>query len=221
MFRHSPGSRSMLAGRCSRSATGSSRDRNARPDWASRPLDIIPRAAPRAVYLRERIVLGILEGFERRLEGLVEGIFTKAFRTGLQPVELATRILREMDTSKTVGVREVWVPNRYVFFLSEDDRERFHQTEKALRRELQTVVVEGAEERGWGLVGAPEVVFQTDDTLRQGEFRCEASLVEGPTSGGARPVRGAVSASTVAPAPNAELVVVEKGKPARSFPLTR
>jgi Protein of unknown function (DUF3662)/Inner membrane component of T3SS, cytoplasmic domain len=165
--------------------------------------------------------LGILEGFERRLEGLVEGIFTKAFRTGLQPVELATRILREMDANKTVGVREVWVPNRYVFFLSEEDRDRFHQTEKALRRELETVVMEGAEERGWGLVGPPEVAFETDPSLRQGEFRCQATLVEATTTGGARAVGRGTSAPAVAPSSRAELVVVEKGKRARSFPLDR
>ena len=93
--------------------------------------------------------MGILSDFERRLEGVIEGIFTKAFRTGLQPVELATRILREMENGKTIGVHEVWVPNRYTFWLSETDRERFSQTERALLRELRQVVEDGARERGW------------------------------------------------------------------------
>jgi hypothetical protein len=164
--------------------------------------------------------LGILEQFERRLEGLVEGIFTKAFRTGLQPVELATRILREMEANRTVGVREVWVPNRYVFTLSQEDQERFRGTEKALRRELEQVVQDGAEERGWGLVGPPEVRFDTDASLRQGEFGCQATLVEPATTGGAAPIRRQ-GAPDAPPEPPAELVVVEKGRPARSFPLTR
>ena len=71
--------------------------------------------------------MGILNEFERRLERVIEGVFTKAFRTGLQPVELANRILREMEAGKTVGVREVWVPNRYVFKLSAPDTERFQE----------------------------------------------------------------------------------------------
>src|SRR5690242_18118497 len=112
---------------------------------------------------------------------MIEGLFTKAFRSGLQPVELANRILREMDANKTVGLHQVWVPNAYVFWLSEEDRERFRGTERALRRELEQVVREGAAERGCSLVGPPEVEFQTDRSLKQGEFTCEAILVEGQT----------------------------------------
>ena len=66
----------------------------------------------------------ILKDFERRLGGLVEGFFATTFRSGLQPVELAKRMMREMDASKTVGVKEVWAPNRYVFTLSESDADR-------------------------------------------------------------------------------------------------
>ena len=136
--------------------------------------------------------MGILNDFERRLEGTIEGIFAKAFRTGLHPVELASRILKEMEAGKTVGVRGVWVPNRYAFGLSPPDTERFADTQKALRRELESVVADGARERGWGLVGPPEVEFVEDENLKQGRFTCEASLVEGP-SGWAPPVEPAPS----------------------------
>ena len=67
----------------------------------------------------------ILRDFERRLGSLVEGFFATTFRSGLQPVELAKRLMREMDASRTVGVREVWAPNRFVFSLSEQDAQRF------------------------------------------------------------------------------------------------
>jgi hypothetical protein len=157
--------------------------------------------------------LGILNDFERRLEGVIEGIFTKAFRTGLQPVELASRILKEMEAGKAVGVRQVWVPNRYVFGLSDQDHARFQQTEKALRTELEQVVRDGAKERGWALLGPAEVQFELDDSLRQGEYSCEALLVEGPTTGGA-----AVQAAGPGPA---ELVLLEKGKPTKVFPLSK
>ncbi|MGH2675752.1 MAG: FhaA domain-containing protein, partial [Actinomycetota bacterium] len=55
--------------------------------------------------------MGVLRNFENRLERSIEGFFKAAFRSGLQPIELAKRILREMEANKTVGVREVWVPN--------------------------------------------------------------------------------------------------------------
>jgi hypothetical protein len=159
--------------------------------------------------------LGILSDFERRLEGLVEGVFTKAFRTGVHPRELATRILREMDVNKTVGVREVWVPNRFVFRLSPPDRERFEQTEKALKGELEQVVREGAAERGWGLVGPPEVQFETDPSLKEGVFECASALVEGPTGSGQR-------ANAPLPSANhAQLVMIHKGRPGKAFELSK
>jgi hypothetical protein len=139
--------------------------------------------------------LPILRDFERRLEGVVEGFFAKTFRSGLQPVELAKRVLREMDSGKTVGVREVWAPNHFEIALSQIDRERFEQAELSLISELKQVVREGAAERGWGLVGPPEVEFSTDEHLGKGEFRVTASLVEGEAEqpraqiGVARPVR--------------------------------
>lgn len=122
--------------------------------------------------------MGILRDFEHRLERIVEGFFTKAFRSGLQPVELAKRLLREMEAGKTVGVREVWVPNRYVLRLSDEDRERLAGMEKALGRELERVVVDGARERGFGLVARAEVVFETDESLRRGEFAVLSELTE-------------------------------------------
>jgi hypothetical protein len=165
--------------------------------------------------------LGILSEFERRLEGAIEGLFTKAFRTGLQPVELATRILKEMEANKAIGVRDVWVPNGYVFYLSQPDRERFSGTEKHLRRELEQVVREGAAERGWGLVGPPEVQFQTDAGLRQGEFRCEPLMIEGPTTGGAAPIQAGARGGESDRDRGAQLVMIEKGKAGKAFPLSK
>src|SRR6478735_7136502 len=138
--------------------------------------------------------MGILSDFERRLEGAIEGIFSKAFRGGVQPVELARRILKEMNAGRTVGVHETWVPNRFVFVISPDDHERFRSTENALRTELQQAVRDGASSRGWALVGPPEVAFEVDETLREGRFLCEASLVEGPDSSGEAAVAAAEAA---------------------------
>jgi hypothetical protein len=154
--------------------------------------------------------MAILRDFEHRLERIVEGFFTKAFRSGLQPVELAKRVLREMEAGKTVGVREVWVPNRYVLHLSDEDRKRLAGMEKALGRELERVVVEGARERGFGLVARPEVVFETDGDLRRGDFSVVSELTE----------------ETGAPSPDEEplpgrptLALIEGGNTVKQFSL--
>jgi hypothetical protein len=129
--------------------------------------------------------VGVLKNFENRLERGIEGFFTKAFRSGLQPVEIAKRILRAMEAEKTVSVREVWVPNRYVLSVSSEDRERLGNMENALRRELETVVTEGARERGFGLVARPEVVFETDEGMKRGDLLVAPEFSEetGPPPG--------------------------------------
>ncbi|MGH2710664.1 MAG: FhaA domain-containing protein [Actinomycetota bacterium] len=124
--------------------------------------------------------MGVLRNFERRLERGIEGFFKAAFRSGLQPIEIAKRILREMETSKTVGVKEVWVPNRYTLTVSPADRERFASMEGALVRELENVVSEGAKENGYGLVARPEVTFETGDGLKKGDLIVSAELSEAP-----------------------------------------
>jgi hypothetical protein len=124
--------------------------------------------------------MGVLRNFETRLERGIEGFFKAAFRSGLQPIEIAKRILREMEVAKTVGVKEIWVPNRYTLTVSPADRERFASMEGALIRELENVVSEGARENRYGLVARPEVVFDTDEGLKKGDLIVSAELSEAP-----------------------------------------
>jgi len=154
----------------------------------------------------------ILRDFERRLGSLVEGLFAKTFRGALHPVELAKRILKEMDAGQTRGVTEIWAPNHFVFRLSPEDGERFEQAEHALVAELRKVIRENAIERGWGLVGPPEVEFEVDDRIGRGEFRCVASLVEGEERLEPGTPTGDLSAGS--------LVLLEDERPARTFHLS-
>lgn len=151
----------------------------------------------------------ILRDFERRLGSLVEGFFASTFRSGLQPVELAKRIIREMDANKTVGVREVWAPNRFAFTLSETDGERFGQAEQALVGELKRVVRDTAAERGWGLVGPPEIELEIDEELGRGRFEVEVSFVEGEAE--LAPLAGG----------QATLTLLEGGQPSRTYSLAK
>jgi FHA domain-containing protein len=139
-----------------------------------------------------------LRDFERRLGGLVEGLFSKTFRSGVQPVEIAKRVIRAMDDGKQVAVNEVWAPNRFEISLSNDDAPKFQQIEPALVKELSGVVLETAAERGWGLVGAPEVELFVDNKLKRGDLLVEASLAQGE-----EPVP-APEPATAAPAPSAQ-----------------
>ena len=98
-----------------------------------------------------------LQRFERRLERLVEGAFTKAFRSGLQPVEIGRRLVREMDAGRTLGVRGRVAPNRFSVWLSPDDSERFSGFADALQRELQDAVREHARDENYHFIGPVEL----------------------------------------------------------------
>jgi FhaA, N-terminal domain/FHA domain len=148
-----------------------------------------------------------LRDFERRLGGLVEGLFSKTFRSGVQPVELAKRLIKEMDAGRTVGVKGTWAPNRFEFYLSKEDAERFEQAEAALAAELQNIAKENADERRYGLVGPPEVEFFMDVELKKGDFGCVGSLVEGEQP--AAPVAGSATTRTAARA--GSLTIHEQG----------
>jgi hypothetical protein len=55
----------------------------------------------------------VLRSVERKIEALFEGVFGRAFRTNVQPVELARKLAKEMDDHRTVSVSRVYVPNEY------------------------------------------------------------------------------------------------------------
>lgn len=124
--------------------------------------------------------MGVVRKVEQRLESLVEGFFTKVFRSGLQPVEVARRILREMGENKTVSVSRTYAPNEFRIAMGSDDHGRFAPMEAGLRREFSDLVIDAAKENRWNLMGVPRISFVEDESLGQGEFRVEASLTADP-----------------------------------------
>jgi hypothetical protein len=121
-----------------------------------------------------------LQRFERRLERLVEGAFSKAFRSGLQPVEIGRRVVREMDVHRSLGVRGTVVPNKITVMLSREDLERFAGFHDSLERELADAAREHAREEGYHFSGPVEVRILADDGARRGDLRVDAQIVAGP-----------------------------------------
>lgn len=130
--------------------------------------------------------MGVGRSIEQRLEGLVEGFFTKVFRSGLQPVEVGRRILREMAEGKTVSVNRIYAPNEFHVLMGPDDHSRFAQMEAGLQREFSDLVIEEAKENRWNLMGLPRISFESVDKMGKGEFRVEASLSADADVPGAR-----------------------------------
>jgi hypothetical protein len=120
----------------------------------------------------------VLRSIEQKIEALVEGVFGRAFRTHVQPVELARKLAKEMDEHRTVSVSRVYVPNEYTIYLGSSDREQFSEYEQSLRDELQLYLTEHARREGYSLLTAPRVLLETDDDLSVGEFGIATRMVQ-------------------------------------------
>jgi predicted component of type VI protein secretion system len=129
--------------------------------------------------------MSVLRDFERRLEGAVEGFFARAFRSGLQPVELAKAIQRYASNYQNVGVDGVFVPNVYRFELNPADHERFREFGESLANELSDVLVRTANERGWQLRGPARIELAVDDNVPMGTYELRGK-VEASASGAPR-----------------------------------
>jgi hypothetical protein len=150
--------------------------------------------------------MGVLRTIEHRIESLVEGAFGRAFRSHVQPVELARKLAKEMDEHKTVSVSRVYVPNEYVLYLSPQDREHL-PPEDALITELGDYLSEHARREGYALLSTPRVTLDEDEDLAVGEFGIATRMVQ--------PRRGAAGAAEPAPVvPDAEPGATRIFKPA-------
>src|SRR5438094_3163378 len=120
----------------------------------------------------------VLRALEHKIEALFEGIFGRAFRTNVQPVELARKLAKEMDDHRTVSVSRVYVPNEYTIYLAPSDREQFETYESNLTSELQEYLAEHARREQYALLSSPRVQMETDDDLDVGEFGIATRMVQ-------------------------------------------
>ncbi|MCC6832891.1 MAG: FHA domain-containing protein [Thermoleophilia bacterium] len=124
--------------------------------------------------------MSVLRKIEQSIESVVERGFRRAFRSQLQPVELARKLAREMDDHKTVSVAKVYVPNEYTVYLASADREAFSSYEATLVAELAAYLEAHARGNGFSLVAPPTVLLETDGDLRPGEFGIACRMVDSP-----------------------------------------
>ncbi|MFO7572003.1 MAG: DUF3662 and FHA domain-containing protein [Gaiellaceae bacterium] len=114
--------------------------------------------------------MAVLRSIEARIEDLFEGVFGRAFRSHVQPIELARKLVKEMDDHRSVSVARIYVPNEYTVYLSPKDRGQFQGYEDSLRTELADYLTEHARREGYALLTPPEVLLTTDEDLAVGEF---------------------------------------------------
>jgi hypothetical protein len=130
--------------------------------------------------------MSVLRTLETKIADLVEGAFGRAFRSEITPVELARRLVREMDRHRQSSLASTVVPNEYVVWLSPGDRRHFAAIEDSLVEELATHLLEHARAERLTLPSRPQIHLRTDERLSLGECGIEATLVSAPAEPVAR-----------------------------------
>lgn len=155
--------------------------------------------------------MSLLRSIESRIARLVEGGFSRVFKSNVQPVEIARRLVKEMDDHRQRTVQEVYVPNEYAVYLSTADYDSFAGVRAAITTELGEYLAEYARRAGYTMLSRPRVLLHKDPDLSHGVFGIASSTADAPSAAEAPPV-GPVTmvqpAAAVHAAPEAAALVL-------------
>lgn len=124
--------------------------------------------------------MGIFDRFEKKVEGAVNGVFARAFKGDVQPVEITARLQRELDSEAKLLSRDTrLVPNEFVVGLSQHDHDKLAPYGKTLTRELADELKSHATNMGYVFNGPISIQFQLDTALPTGRFTVASEAVAG------------------------------------------
>lgn len=133
----------------------------------------------RAPAVAEWSRVGILDSFERGLERAVNGAFARTFRSGIQPVEIASALRAEADTKAAVVSRDrILAPNEYVISLNPEDAERMLALGTTLTDELYDVLEDHANKQGYSFAGPLRIGIAPSDNVTLGTSDVTSNAVK-------------------------------------------
>jgi hypothetical protein len=135
--------------------------------------------------------MGLLDKVERGIEKAVRGVFSTGSRAQVEPVEIASRLRREVDNKAlTIAAGRTLAPNVFDVQLSDDDFRRAQDWGTPLAEELCDVVISHVRSQGYTLQGSVRISFRRSEDLRAGDFEIVSSTEKskaGPGVASARP----------------------------------
>jgi hypothetical protein len=120
----------------------------------------------------------MLERLESMASRVIEGWSARLFRARLQPVQIAKRVIRAMESHQTISLAKTFVPNSYVVSLSPSDYTEFEQYKRSLERDLAEAVLGAARDRSFTLLAYPTVEIEEDDDVAPGDLKVACALVD-------------------------------------------
>jgi hypothetical protein len=114
---------------------------------------------------------------------MVEGVFSRAFKSNVRPIEIGRRLIKEIDSNRTVDMkgRRV-VPNQFVVRLAPDDQAALADIESALITELAEAVKEYCTDENYHLRGPVVVTIEIDQSVGTGRIDVDSSVVKAGAS---------------------------------------
>ena len=126
--------------------------------------------------------MSIFGKFERKVESAVNGVFARAFKGDVQPVEIAARLQKELDAEAKLMSRDKrLVPNEFVVGLSEHDYDKLTPYSKTLIAELAGELKTHARDMGYVFSGPIRIHFDRNTSLPTGRFTVASEAVAGMT----------------------------------------
>jgi hypothetical protein len=119
-----------------------------------------------------------IRNLENIFEKYIEGFFNKKFSSGLQPVEIAKQLVKEMELQKNIGVSNIYVPNSYSISLCKEDYARIAPYGAAVKTELIGYLEEEAESKNYTILGLPAIDMQAEDSITKGSFKITSAFTE-------------------------------------------
>lgn len=124
--------------------------------------------------------MGLLDSFEKGLERAVNSAFAKTFRSGIQPVEIASALRSELDKKAAIVSRDrILAPNTFTVHLSPTDDDHMRTLGGALGGELDALVHKHAKSQGYTFAGPVSITLERDESLSTGTLRVESATAEG------------------------------------------
>lgn len=128
--------------------------------------------------------MSIFGKFEKKVESAVNGVFARAFKGDVQPVEIAARLQKELDAEAKLMSRDKrLVPNEFVIGLSEHDYAKLTPYSKTLIAELAGELKSHAREMGYVFNGPIRIHFEEKSSLPTGRFTVSSEAVAGTAAG--------------------------------------
>ncbi len=122
--------------------------------------------------------MGVFDNLERKLEGVVNGAFARAFKGDVQPVEITARLQKELDAEARMLSRDRrLVPNDFTIGLSRHDYDRLVPYSRTLNSDIIPQLREYAANAGYVFNGPVTIAYELEANLPVGRFTVESQAV--------------------------------------------